>query len=507
MTRLMPAHWETALLEDLTTKIGSGATPRGGKFTYKTTGTPLIRSMNIHFHGFVEDGLVLLDDKQAEKLKSVVVEADDVLLNITGASIGRVTTAPPEMEGARVNQHVSIIRSNGGFQPRFLSHFLASPEMQREIMDMQSGATRQALTKAKIGNFQIPLPPLTEQRCIADKIDALQAKSRRAREALKAVGPLLEKFRQSVLAAAFRGDLTAEWRKQHPDVEPAEKLLERIRTERRARWEEAELAKMRAKGIKPKDDQWKAKYTEPEPVDATGLPELPEGWCWAKVEELACDVRYGTSAKTSDDETQMPVLRMGNIVDGALVYDDLKYLDRSHDDLTELRLQHGDILFNRTNSAELVGKTAMFDRDEEFSFASYLIRVRVLLSAPEVLVWYINSPFGRQWVSQNVSQQVGQANINGSKLKALAVPIPPHEEQVELAKKVKQALSVIKGQRENSIGLMGQVAKLEQSILAKAFRGELVPQDPNDEPASVLLERIKAEREAGTGKKKTRTKT
>ncbi|EGB13770.1 restriction modification system DNA specificity domain-containing protein [Pseudodesulfovibrio mercurii] len=349
---------------------------------------------------------------------------------------------------------------------------------------------------------EFPVPPLNEQRRIADKIDALQAKSRRAREALETVGPLLEKFRQSVLAAAFRGDLTAEWREQHPDVEPAEKLLERIRVERRARWEEAELAKMRAKGINPKNDKWKAKYKEPEPVDASGLPELPEGWCWAKVEELACDVRYGTSAKTSDDETQMPVLRMGNIVDGDLVYDNLKYLDRSHKDLSELCLHYGDILFNRTNSAELVGKTAMFDSDEDFSFASYLIRVRVLQIVPEVVVWYINSPFGRQWVSQNVSQQVGQANINGSKLKALAVPIPPQDEQVELARKIKQTLAVIKGQRENSIGLIGQVANLDQSILAKAFRGELVPQDPNDEPASVLLERIKAERETAKGKKK-----
>ncbi len=93
--------------------------------------------------------------------------------------------------------------------------------------------------------------------------------------------PLLEKLRQSILAAAFRGDLTKDWRAKHKDVEPASKLLERIRVERRKKWEEAELAKMKAKGKAPKGDEWKAKYKEPEPVDATGLPELPEGWCWA----------------------------------------------------------------------------------------------------------------------------------------------------------------------------------------------------------------------------------
>ncbi|MBK6463039.1 MAG: hypothetical protein IPF92_18840 [Myxococcales bacterium] len=98
--------------------------------------------------------------------------------------------------------------------------------------------------------------------------------------------PLLEKLRQSILAAAFRGDLTKDWRAKNRDVEPASELLKRIRVERRKKWEEAELAKMTAKGKAPRDDAWKGKYKEPEPVDATGLPELPEGWCWASAEDL-----------------------------------------------------------------------------------------------------------------------------------------------------------------------------------------------------------------------------
>jgi len=109
------------------------------------------------------------------------------------------------------------------------------------------------------------------------KLESLQARSRRAREALEAVPPLLEKLRQSILAAAFRGDLTADWREQHPDVEPASELLKRIRTERRKKWEQAEFAKLKAKGKNPTDDKWKLKYVEPEPVDESELPELPEG--------------------------------------------------------------------------------------------------------------------------------------------------------------------------------------------------------------------------------------
>jgi len=125
------------------------------------------------------------------------------------------------------------------------------------------------------------VPPPDQRRRRVAKIEALTQRSRRARGSLQAIPPLIEKFRQSFLAAAFRGDLTAEWRKQNPDVAPASKLLERIRIERRQKWEEAERAKMAAKGKKPKNDKWKAKHKEPEPVDTTGLSELPEGWAWA----------------------------------------------------------------------------------------------------------------------------------------------------------------------------------------------------------------------------------
>ena len=134
------------------------------------------------------------------------------------------------------------------------------------------------------------MPPLAEQRRIVAKIEALQERSRRAREALSEVGPLLEQFRQSVLAAAFRGDLTADWRAAHPNVEPASELLHRIRAERRRRWEQAELAKYEAKGQKPPKN-WQDKYKEPEPVDDSDLPELPEGWVWATLANHACAPR------------------------------------------------------------------------------------------------------------------------------------------------------------------------------------------------------------------------
>lgn len=143
----VPEGWTLESLKHLTSKIGSGATPKGGQEAYKKIGTPLIRSMNVRFEGFKYDGLALIDDDQANKLRSVEVLPGDVLLNITGASIGRVTTAPPQMQGARVNQHVAIIRTLDGVLPTYVCRFLASPATQELIAGEESGATRQALTK------------------------------------------------------------------------------------------------------------------------------------------------------------------------------------------------------------------------------------------------------------------------------------------------------------------------------------------------------------------------
>lgn len=163
--------WPIVTLKSVTSKVGSGATPRGGEAVYKESGVPLIRSMNIHFDGFRRDGLVYLDDKEASLLDAVKVQSNDVLFNITGASIGRVTIAPAEMAGARVNQHVCIIRPSDQLMPQFLSYFLCSPEQQALVGSNQIGGTRQAVTKGMLLKWEIPLPPLAEQNRIVKLLD------------------------------------------------------------------------------------------------------------------------------------------------------------------------------------------------------------------------------------------------------------------------------------------------------------------------------------------------
>ncbi len=354
------------------------------------------------------------------------------------------------------------------------------------------------------------VPPAREQCRIVDRIEELLSYLDAGIAELKSAQRKLAKYRQSLLKAAVEGTLTADWRAAYAQncetQETGAELLQRILTERRTRWEAKELAKFAEQGKTPPRD-WKAKYPEPAAHVGTKPSNLPDGWTWATVDQLSVAQNYGSSAKTNEDGTGIPVLRMGNIQEGELDLGKLKFLPQNHGEFPELFLEDGDILFNRTNSPELVGKTAVFrSQITPCSYASYLIKVRLSNHcSPELVSAYINSVFGRHWVKTVVTQQVGQANVNGSKLAALAVPLPPTDEQVEIARiLVEQKKASFRHEAMVNRSLRQSTAQ-RKNILKAAFAGQLVPQDPNDEPASMLLERIRAERVAADAKRTGKT--
>jgi type I restriction enzyme, S subunit len=330
-------EWLRAPLKSLTSKIGSGATPSGGRESYVAKGIPLIRSMNVYFRGFTPAGLVFLTNEQAAELSNVVVETNDVLLNITGASIGRVTTAPPEMAGARVNQHVTIIRPKKELLPRFLAMFLASPSIQFMINDIEVGATRQALTKGMIEKFEIPVPPLAEQRRIVAKVDELMAlcdrleaqqKEREAKHALLAHAALARcaeaptrenlgylfhnaytinpaDLRKSILSMAVQGKLTAQ--------KPSDTVSDAI----------------------------------PEILPAEPALEVPKSWLWTKYGEVAT-LSGGLAFKSGDyAPSGVFILRVTNIeVTGKINKHEAVYLPLSKvsNEVSRFYLNDGDIL-------------------------------------------------------------------------------------------------------------------------------------------------------------------
>lgn len=430
---------------------------------------------------------------------------EDIMIGRYGASVGKILSGK---EGAYNVALVKLLFLRKYLNPGWVKFFLFSEHFQKPLT-LFSRSAQNGFNKTELAPIPVWLPPLPEQNRIAEKIEDLQFRSSKARKALETIPPLLEKFRQSGLSSAFRGDLTADWRAQNPDIEPAEKLLERIRKERRKRWEENELAKMKAKGQTPKDDSWKKKYKEPEPVDTTDLPELPEGWCWASLEELSWNSSYGTSTKCDYDATGVPVLRIPNIEAGLVNQNDLKY------SLADLSLQDEDylapcdFLIIRTNgSRNLIGRGALItDSFSELTFfASYLIRFRFVndFNLCQWLSFVWHSPVVRNRIENLASTSAGQYNINMTKLNSIVFPIPPKEEIRKINFLLENALEKEVSLSTLSKSLSEGINKLNQSILAKAFRGELVPQDPNDEPASHLLERIKQEKaslEAGKKQK------
>jgi type I restriction enzyme S subunit len=373
---------------------------------------------------------------------------------------------------------------------RWALWYLRSSDGRREIERLATGNqdSMRNIGQERIREIRMPLAPPEERNRIVEALDSYLSRLDESVALLERVQRNLKRYRASVLQAAVTGKLVpieAELaRAEGRDYEPASVLLERILAERRRRW--AESGK-------------KGKYEEPAAPDTTGLPELPEGWCWATVDQLSLEVKYGSSSKTNDDLTDgVPVIRMGNIQDGDVRYDVLKYLPVDHDEFPDLLLEPGDLLFNRTNSPELVGKSAIYRRaGSAYSFASYLIRVRFIVGVvPEFIAGFINSLDGRVWVGSVVVQQVGQANVNGSKLRACRIPLPPEREQARIVAELDRLVTVLNATEQSGRANLTRCARLRQSILKWAFEGKLADQDPADEPAADLLARIRADRAA-----------
>lgn len=204
--------WKEKKLAKLASKIGSGATPRGGQDAYKTEGISLIRSLNVHDRRFKTRDLAFIDDEQAEKLANVIVEEGDVLLNITGASIARSCVAPSEYLPARVNQHVSIIRPDQNqISCRFLNYLITSKPYKERLLFTgdKAGATRQALTKAQIQDFSIHFPDIDKQKIIIGKLDLLEVETQRLETLYRQKLAALKELKQSILQKAFTGELTS----------------------------------------------------------------------------------------------------------------------------------------------------------------------------------------------------------------------------------------------------------------------------------------------------------
>ncbi|MBL7177634.1 MAG: restriction endonuclease subunit S [Desulfobacteraceae bacterium] len=442
-----------------------------------------------------------------------IVQPGDVLLCKINPRINRVWLVREKTGFDQIASTEWIVLRCNELLPEFIMYLLREEGFRHRLCADLSGIGG-SLTRARpriVGKLEIDLSPLNEQKRIVAKIEELQARSRRAREALETVPDLLEQLRQSILAAAFRGELTKKWRKRHRGIKSASELLKRIRTERRKRWEATELDKLKAKGLSgDKLDEafakQRKKYKEPIPVDTSDLPGLPEGWCWAGLEELSEWVTDGTHQPPPFMEEGIPFLVISNMVNGEIKWDKVdKWVSpETYNKYTGIyKPRKGDIIYSTVGS---YGVAVEVLTEQRFMFQRHIGHIRPLseLLSVTYLTLSLNSSFTKSQADK-VARGVAQKTVNLSDLRRFCIPLAPAVEQGEIVRLIGQIFQKSEAQQQVIVSSREYLDIFDQSVLSKAFRGELVPQDPNDEPASVFLEQIKKKKERESAVKKAKS--
>lgn len=465
---------------------------------------PLLRATNINGELLFADlvyvpALCVGEDQYLLPGDSVIAASSGSL-----SAVGKSATLRQEWNGTFGAFCYALRPHPHHIAPFYLSYFLQTSEYRSQVSRLAAGVNINNLKRQHLERLDIPLVSLAEQHRIVEAIESYFTRLDDAVATLKRVQHNLKRYRASVLKAAVEGRLVPTEaqlaRAEGRDYEPASVLLERILAERRLRWEAAELAKMQAKGKAPKDDQWKAKYPEPVAPETSELPELPEGWCWASVDQLG-EVSGGITqnAKRGQLALQVPFLRVANVYADELRLDDVNTIGVSESELSRALLAAGDLLVVEGNgSIEQIGRVALWDGSiEPCLHQNHIIKVRYYLDGlPRWTLCWLLAPLGRMAIERAASSTSGLHTLSLSKVSRLPVPLAPASEQARAAAEVDRLITLALAAHREVAANIQRSGHLRQSILKWAFEGRLVDQDPTDEPASRLLERIRAERES-----------
>ena len=430
-----------------------------------------------------------------------------------------------------------VLRPQGAVRPKWLANYLSQPDFRRVARHNMTGTAGQLRVSTKwLGLAGIPVPPLAEQNRIVEKLEELLSDLDAGVAELKAAQRKLAQYRQSLLKAAVEGALTADWRaariaassssslrKQGPSdsrrnttksldsrvrgndghAESGADLLQRILTERRARWEARQLAKFAEQGKTPPKD-WKAKYPEPVAPDTNDLPALPGGWVWSSMDQCALDESaitdgpFGSNLKSSHYTASGPrVLRLQNIGDGHFV-DAKAHISEGHfAEMLKHSVAEGDLVIAMLG--EVLPRACIVPSNIAPAIVKAdcaRVRPNPALISSTLLSAVLNSEPTRKRVVPLV-KGIGRPRVNLGNLRSIAVPLPPTTEQQAICDALTIALDASEVQNEALLHGLRLAAAQRKNILKAAFAGQLVPQDPHDEPASMLLERIRAERAMG----------
>ena len=472
----LPKGWVWTTLDEIA-QIILGQSPPSSTYNEDGVGLPF-------YQGKAEFGDIYPTPRKWCSQPKKIAEKGDVLISVR-APVGPTNICP---EKSCIGRGLAAIRGLDGIQPRFILYLMRSSE--NVIVGRGTGTTFKAITGSQLRGFEIPLPPLPEQQRIVAKIEELFTQLDAGVAALEKAKAQLRRYRLAVLKAAVGGELTREWREAHQgELEPAPVLLERILEKRRTRWEAENPGK---------------RYKPLAPPDTEDLPKVPEGWAWASLRQLADKIQYGHTESATEEPIGPKFLRITDIQDGRVNWDTVPYCKCSEEQHAKYRLVPGDIVFTRTGAT--TGKSYLISDCPDAVFASYLIRLQISKQLDtKYVALFLTSPIYWSQI-MIVKKGSAQPGVNATILATLRVPFPPLAEQQRIVAEVEQRLSVADEMEKTVEQSLKRAERLRQSILKRAFEGKLAPQDPSDEAASVLLERIQAEKARREGERKGRGK-
>ena len=425
---------------------------------------------------------------------------DIITAKITPCMENGKTMLVPEVPGGICfgSTEFHVVRPNEGINGKWLELYLLRQDTRREAQLKMAGAVGQMRVPASfLQSLQVPVPPRCEQSRVAQAVEELSLDLATGVAALERCREKLHRYRASVLKAAVEGDLTADWRSAHPDAEPASTLLQRILAERREHWEQEQLRTYTEKGKTPPKN-WKAKYKEPVAPELADLPSLPAGWEWVGFDQIgAIQGGLQKSPARAPKRNHFPYLRVANVRRGRLQLDELHRFELTPQELRKLRLETGDVLLVEGNGSRTeIGRCALWNGEvEDCVHQNHIIRVRLATSVlPQYINIFLNSPIGQFAIQQAASSTSGLYTLSVNKVKRLSLPLPPTAEQQAIADCVEGHAAGIEQIDTTLTDKLSSATRLRQSILHQAFTGNLLPQDPNDEPASDLIGRIAAAR-------------
>jgi len=469
----LPEGWCWATLEDVADGPQYGWTASAAA----TGRVRLLRTTDIS-SGKVDWATVPFCSENPADVDKYVLREGDIVISRAG-SVGKSFLISKPLRAVFASY---LIRFQPRMDGKYMHYFLQTRSYWAQIGERSAGIAIPNVNGSKLKSVRLPLAPLAEQHRIVARVDALFAEIAEGEAALAAARKGLDTFRRALLKAAVTGELTKDWRAANPVTETGHDILARIVKDR------AHKGAPKARARRAADARL---------LDTSVLPQIPEGWTWATIRELA-DV-IGGLTKNPDRErmpVRIPYLRVANVQAGSLDLSEMKEIGVTKEDRQRASLEVSDLLIVEGNgSIDQIGRCAIWNGEiAECVHQNHIIKVRFSDSCLSqwCFTWLL-SPHGREEIEQVAASTSGLHTLSISKVEALPIPIPPPAEAAEILRRVSDALSAAADTLAMLDAEAADAARLKQSILKAAFEGRLVPQDSADEPANTLLTRMAAD--------------